>query len=650
MRLPRLPYLEDKVFGCVFFIVLLVPLVFSLITLENFETIKFVLLLIFAGAGAVALFAAKQVFGYTFRGPKSFYYFLGLFWLWAVLATIFSWDKNYSFFGFAGRFTNGLIFYSVWAVFLILLNSLEQIKIDFLLKTTVLVSGLVAFWGLVQSMGVGFYLGLDSGFFNRAAPSFLGNTDFSSMFVAAALPLAVLFFYRSQVFRGKVYYALNGFIQLCALAIFASRGAFVGLLAGLVGTLGLIFYFKRQKAVKWAAVIFLASAMVLFLGSRFLNYSRPSLNLNDQNVSYRLNVWQLALGSIAKRPVFGVGLGSFQLMFEHDRPAVLINGGFFDDAHNLPLELATTGGVLFLIWFLCLLIVAGVTAWRRLKQHPEPEDLAIMASLGIWFTSSLFTPVVIPCYILLAVLLSACFRNTVNLGISKSSKIIFQSLGTALAVYGCIFFAAEILFFAGVGSYDLGNYQLAYKETTMATFLNPSNRSYFMFRTGSAIRAGLPLTKLDNLFAQTQQLNSRRALSYQQDANLYYLMLYQTRNVAYMSLIRNNLQIAIKLDPYQAGNYFSLSSYEYVFGNLPAAQRAVQNGLRLDPNFSQGQIFLAKICQLQNNKQGTLEALKAAILLEPNNLTFPKMWRAINEAKDIRTIPFNVNLDVGRLN
>jgi len=45
----RWPYRDDTVFSLLSFIVLTVPLAFSMFTNENFETIKYVLWLVFLG-------------------------------------------------------------------------------------------------------------------------------------------------------------------------------------------------------------------------------------------------------------------------------------------------------------------------------------------------------------------------------------------------------------------------------------------------------------------------------------------------------------------------------------------------------------------------------------------------------------------------
>ena len=655
MNIPRLPYREDRLFGWLFAAVLLVPLVFSLFTYEDYEIFKFALMLVFTGAGILAVVVKTNSQGRALRANKVFYWFLGLFWLWTLLATLFAWDKNYSFFGFYPRFTSGFVFYSAWAVLIFLLNLLDWEQTRFLLKILVLTSGLVALWGIFQSVGIGFYSGLNASFLNRAAPSFLGNTDFSSMYVVAVLPLAIMFFLRSNKYWYRVYYGLSAFIQLVSLFIFASRGALVALAAALLLALILMVRFSKGKTLVLALAVAFLIVIGGGLGVKFLNISRPQafqsiLSVSDVNTQNRLAVWKLSLGSIIRRPVFGVGLGNFQLMFEHDRPGPIISSGFFDDAHNLPLELAVSGGVFLALWFFCLIATAAVSVWKGFMTDNRPEGIALLSALAGWLVASLFTPVAIPCYVLLAVLLSAAFRQGLGEVVFKPAiRGAAAVIGAVLLIWGLVFFSAEILFYQGAQSFGAGNYQKAYKLTAIATGLNPFNRLYYVFLTGSAIESNQSLARVQQLLRKTQSLDSKRAYGYVELANLDYLLLYRTRDLSLVNTALGNAKKAVMLDLYSSNDYFSLSAFQMAFGDLAGAQASARTGLSLDPNYEQGEIFLAKTYQLQNNKQEMLAALSRASKINPNDLEVLKFWHAVQLSKNVLDVPFNVNLGLGQL-
>jgi len=658
LSIPRLPYAEDKLFGFLFLITLMIPLAFSVFNYENFELIKYALLMVFVGAALWAGFGAKNSPARLGRGGKLFFLVLFSFWFWALVVSLFAWDKNYSFFGFYPRFDNGFLFYSLWALLILLLSFINLQQIRVLLKTLVFVSGLSAIWGILQALGFGFYNGAGVDFFNRGVPSFFGNPNFVSMFVAALIPVGLLFLYQSKDFKQRIYYSVSIFFQLWLLIILASRGALLALIAGLLTVvfLSLLFYKQASKSLLIFLIVIVAG---IALGFGFLNIVRPgtiqsTLTFSDVNVQDRWGVWTLALHSMAKRPLLGVGLGSFQLMFEHDRTSQIIYSGFFDDAHNLPLELGVTGGLPLLALFLWLIVLALKSGLGQLTKDYDPEVIALVAAIAAWLVASLFTPVDIPCYVALAILVSACLGRGLKtkdfeLSLPKAAKKLAVVLGVVLILYGCTFFTAETLFFIGGRRYGDGRFSLANKYFTVAIWLNPVNRLYYVYQAGSAIRAGQSIATVDRLLANTAKINSRRAYSYVQAANLDYLLLYRTQNPVYRQPILDNLEKAISRDPFSSNNYFLLAEYQMVFGDLDGAKLSLLRGLSLDPSYSDARMFLAKIYQLQGNRKALEEILKAVYQTESDNIQLIQLWRAAQTVPDIRALPINLHFDVGQL-
>src|SRR6266404_427069 len=170
----RLPYREDSLFSCLAFTVFLVPLVFSLLTNENFETAKFSSFLILTGLGLLIFFQRIRKQTAILKWNRLFFYFLSAWLFFAVISTVLSSDVIYSLFGFYYRFTSGLLFYFCLAVFLFLLLAvLDRGRMEFLLKITVFCGLVVAVISCLQALGISYYAGLDSGGFLRG-PSLLG--------------------------------------------------------------------------------------------------------------------------------------------------------------------------------------------------------------------------------------------------------------------------------------------------------------------------------------------------------------------------------------------------------------------------------------------------------------------------------------------
>ncbi len=659
IKIPRLPYAEDRIFGFLFLSILIIPLAFNLFNYESFEIPKYGLLFIFIGAALLALSLVGYSKTRVWRGSPSLFVCLGLFWLWCLAATVSAWDNNYSFFGFYTRFTNGFLFYSLWAIALLLLSLLDKDKIRTLLKTLVLCSGLIGLWGILQSLGFGYFSGFVSELFNHGVPSFLGNADFSSMFMAAAVPLTVYFLYRAEHLRVKVYYFFSLFLQLWTLVILASRGALLALAAGLITAIVLAVLFRKQ-ALKLAGLFLAAAILAFVMGHLFVNITRPdsvtqAVALSDANVQNRLAIWGLSADSIVKRPLLGVGLGNFELMFEHDRQGALITSGFFDDAHNLALELAVTGGLPLLLLFLGLV---GLSVWeslRRLKATRDLESIAVAAAIAAWLVASCFTPVAIACYLMLAVLISAGWSRKLDLGEQNfmSGKIAKRSvllLGIIVLAYGVAFLTAEGLFFSGVRAYNDNDFGKAYDNISLAIRLNPVNRLYYVYQAGSAIRLGQPADKISSMLAALEKFNPTRAFSYVQAASLQYLLLYQTKQpMVYKQAIYENLNKALTLDPYSASNFSLISQYALVFGDTDLAKMYTMRGLAEQPADFDTWIFLAKIYQVKNDRVRMVDALNQALKIQPDNIPLIRLILLTKRAANLQMLPFNLKFNLGRL-
>lgn len=655
----RMPYREDSLFGLVFLCAVLIPLAFDVYNFESFEIIKFGLLLLLVGGMGLIFFKRLSSQGAELRVNRIFLGALGIFLFWALLASLSAWDKNYAFFGFYPRLTNGFLFYFLWAALFLFLSALSFAQLSLLLRVLFFCSGLVALWGLLQSVGFGYYNGPTTEFFSRSAPSFLGNPNFSSMFVAALLPLGFALFSLAKTFAARAYYGLSLFVQVWGVVIFASRGALLALGAGLM--LSFIFSLFAYKSLpKKFSLVFLAGLCLTFLlAGGFLNFTRPgtvtaSLSLNETNINQRFNIWNLAWQSLKAKPVIGYGLGNFELVFEKFRPLSLVKNGFFDDPHNLFLYLAVSGGVLFCLLFLFLVAYPAYLALKPLAKSSPPEavlTLGLLGSIVAWLTAAFFTPVVIACYVLLAFLVSGLFTRaqTFRLPYLKLGRALAAGICGLLVVWGLCFLTAEHLFFGSIRTYNAGNFLKAHKLVQAAIYLNPSNSIYYEYQAASAIRAHLPASVIDRELGLFSLFHQQRGYSHTLLANLNYLRLYEERDLAYKPLILQNLQQAISRDPEAANNYFLLAQYQFVFADLKAAEQAEKKGLGLDAKNFEALMFLAKIYQYQNNRAELVSSLQRAADVDPANPALDNLIKLARTTSDLSSLPFQISLNVGRL-
>jgi len=649
----RWPYREDLAFSFLSILVLAAPLAFSLKTYENFETIKFCLFLFLLGCALVAFAVkARQEGQVQIRLPKPVLYLLGIFVLFGVLSTFFSPGIFGNFFGLYTRFTNGFLFYFNFAALIVLLAAmLDRARYEFLLKLVIFDALLIAVYGLLQSAGIGLYSGINAGSVERS-PSFLGNPNFSSFFLAAALPLVLAFLVKSESFKGKAYYALAGFFMLWGIVVFASRG---GLLAAFIGLLALMcLLLLHARLRKYVFLILLAALLSGFLLNTFTPLNRPqaiseTLQLKDQNINLRLYAWDIAFEAIAEKPFLGAGLGNFLEYYELHRGKHLADqADAFDDPHNLFLFQAATGGLVFALSFLGLLFLA---AWNFVKKYLLTSDVvfaSLAAALFVWMAAASFTPVPIPVFLLLAIILAG---QAVDSGppfaikVSRAFGVGLKILGAAFAVFALAFLTSEHVFFRGYEAYYRQDYAKAEKFSRLAQSICPCNSLYRLYNLGSNIKLNKDSPEvLADLESFDRVPGIRPALK---ASNLYFLLYLETKNPVYADRATEKLLEILSANPYNAGRLARAGYYFYFSGEPQKSMLYINAALSLNPDLFPAWMLKARLHQALGEKTAMLNSLERVLKNFPEDEYLKRLVLAAKQAKDISVLPiaFGANFD-----
>lgn len=650
----RLQFREDGLFSVLLFTAFLTPLAFTLYTYENFETVKFGFFLILVGwALVVAIRRLRQ--GFEIKGGQVFLGALALFWLLGLLSTILSVDVLTSIFGFYYRFTNGLIFLTAWVIFLaLLLIVLDREKFIYLIKFLIFDALAVSLIGIVQAFGFAYYEGLEIRGLSRS-PGLLGNPNFSAMFIVSLFPLAVVAWEKAESTLGKIYYGVTVFFILWATVVFSSRGAWLGLLLAIF--VSLIIFVWQKLGFSYIAKFFVSLLLFVLLWQGFLTVTRPDIvsptvNLTESNVTQRLLLWNTTFQGIARHPFTGIGLGNFQVMFERERGSDMAGeAGVFDDAHNLFLHLAATGGVPLAIVFLVLILIALKNGWDFLLKSRDPYFVAAISAMIAFVVAAAFTPVAIPCFVLLAVLLAglltASQKQQLNWG--RISKTTVGVVGGVFVIWGLSLIIAEHIFYVGYKKFYEGDYRQSLKLSKLAFYLNPTNQLYNIYQTGSSIKlmADPEQSLLD--IKRIVALHPSQARSFVSAANLSFLIYRTTGEVKYLNHAIINLQESLKLDPYFAERQSQVAFYHFLKGDYPAAISNLKQSLILNERQFPSWMLLAKIYQLSDNRAGALFALNKAYHLKPDIVQVRYIWYWAKQENDIRKVPIEILVAQGKL-
>ncbi len=202
-----------------------------------------------------------------------------------------------------------------------------------------------------------------------------------------------------------IVYCLLLIVNCLALVLTGTRGAFLGLLAGVIIFLAFMVFlptlkkdplrsrplrfgdeasedeargwegFKKLSLVSLAVIFILTASLFLFRNLSFIKnipvLSRVSMiSLTDSTLQSRLLLWQGAWQAWQARPLFGYGLENFEAGVSQYLSPRLVNLESYatDRAHNFIFDYGVAGGWLGLLGYLAMIGAAGWSLWQRKKD------------------------------------------------------------------------------------------------------------------------------------------------------------------------------------------------------------------------------------------------------------------------------------------
>ena len=295
-------------------------------------------------------------------------------------------DKFTGFFGDYARRTGFLAYFCLIVFFLagaMVINDQNIKNFDYI---TIVVGYIVVGYGTMQ------HFKLDPVRWNNpynSVLSTLGNPDFA----AAVIGIFAVLAFALAINPRKILILRLLAVPLIPLGLLVVQWAQVrqGLLAfGLgAGLMIVVWVYQRQKIVAGVMVIggfFLAVGAVLGM----LNMGPLTKYFYKVSVTYRGDYWRAGMRMLKSHPWFGVGLDRFGAYFTQYRdvtqatrlergPSVHSNA-----AHNVPIQLAATGGIFLAIAFLA---VTGFIIWRGiqgLRQKSGNEQMVFAGFFAAW--------------------------------------------------------------------------------------------------------------------------------------------------------------------------------------------------------------------------------------------------------------------------
>ena len=299
------------------------------------------------------------------------------------------------------------------------------------LQTIVVVSLIEAIYGFVQLAGK---ITINQGG-DRLDGTF-GNATYLAVFMLGSVFITAFLLLRERWSKWmQGVYGVVMLIQLYVLYSTATRGAIVGLFAGVLVFLALVAIFDKERIQlrKWsrialASIAVLVFAFVLMKNTNFVQNSNTLsriASISFSELKTRSMVWNMALKGFTERPILGYGQENFNFVFnKHYDPRMYAQEQWFDRTHNILFDWLVAGGILGLLSYLSILFAFIFSVWNdsessllkkivnKFKTNTHIEHLSfsekslLIGFLAAYFVQNLFVFDNLGSYILFFTLLA----------------------------------------------------------------------------------------------------------------------------------------------------------------------------------------------------------------------------------------------------
>jgi putative inorganic carbon (HCO3(-)) transporter len=574
-----------------------------------------------------------------------------IFWFFLMLSTFLSINLSKSILGNIGSY-EGVVNQSYYLIlfFLAPIVFRETKNLGKLLKVIILVSTLIAIYGLSQFFG---YDPLPWGWYtfeSRRSFATLGNPVLLGAYLSTVLPISVYFLLQQRSKKEILFYLCSSLLLTAAVLTTFSRGAWFGSLLGISFLIWQVSKEEKEVIRRYLPAV-VVIATILVVSFTFLAGDIPSLSFAKRvkslthvggSLQTRLEIWKSGLEMIAARPLLGSGLETFRLTFPKYetltyaklQPTVLA-----DNAHNFFIQLASTTGLLALLIFLSLIIYVFYQVKFILPQLKRQDYLLILGiTSGIiaYLAQSLFSVSAVGVtpffWVLIGLLHTKILPDLTgweiripNLG--QLSWTVLALLLVALASFSITravnLFTADILFAKAESSAQHGFFQEAASLYERALKLSPSNNYYQRFYALSYFNWSV-VEKRKELWQKSLELYQKALKLQPQEIDNYTLLagalLYGAREYdeKFYTEAARILRKAITVRPHSASIHRLLGLYYLEKSELALAYAEFWQAVQINPKDAKVHFYFGRYYQMIGENQKALRAYKKALELVPN--------------------------------
>lgn len=221
----------------------------------------------------------------------------------------------------------------------------------------------------------------------RPTAGFKTANDLAGYWTIVA-PLSLIFVFMKGKKTWYYLIALTVFsLILWSLVLTLSRGAWLGVVLGVVAIAFIFLYLKRRfqdRSSRDVCLILLFLCVILFFAFK-ISFSVEASNRSVTG-DWRLTIWQDSLKMIHDKPFLGHGINTYMDVFQKDyRRRVVWDSRYIDQptyAHNCYIQLAAETGILGLSAFLWIFFRFFGQAFKRIRDLFQADPNTAMLLIG----------------------------------------------------------------------------------------------------------------------------------------------------------------------------------------------------------------------------------------------------------------------------
>lgn len=250
--------------------------------------------------------------------------------------------------------------------------------------------GIIAIYAIVQAFtGVEIFRKEHIIFYANESKSFFRSTGMFSMPTTFAHSIGMYFFFpfayffldKNKPIKLKLPFLLAAVFVFAAVITSLTRGAYIGLFAGIVGT---TFLIKKRFTAIAVILTFMLGGILYYSSDVFKERAAFSL-ANQKSMKGRINLWKANWQMFKDYPVLGIGYTINEPAAKDYFNKMGIKQDLIAHAHNNFLNfLSSTGtlGFLFYTGFVFYFLILTFKLWKSLPQDQILLRSIVLGALG----------------------------------------------------------------------------------------------------------------------------------------------------------------------------------------------------------------------------------------------------------------------------